>query len=129
MMDQQTKYNAVREALLGEISQASPGTRLPSQSELMKRFSVSYSTITRAIDELRNMGAIITQQGRGTFVANQSGAGRAQPKRTIGAALHWENWHFMGRILSSFFEEAAKAGWAVLLPQQPGIDFQTTVSA
>lgn len=41
---------------------------LPSELELCKKYSVSRSTITKALDELRNMNIIYTVQGSGSYV-------------------------------------------------------------
>jgi DNA-binding LacI/PurR family transcriptional regulator len=44
------------------------GEKLAPERELMKLHNVSYSTVTRAMAELRNDGLIQREQGRGTFV-------------------------------------------------------------
>lgn len=46
-----------------------PGDALPSYLELCKKFSVSYVTVKRGMDDLAAEGIIRQQNGRGTFVA------------------------------------------------------------
>jgi DNA-binding GntR family transcriptional regulator len=45
-----------------------PGDRLPSESQLCKYHGVSPMTVRRAINILAEQGAVIAEQGRGTFV-------------------------------------------------------------
>ncbi len=45
-----------------------PGDRLPSESQLCKFHDVSPMTVRRVINILVDQGAVITEQGRGTFV-------------------------------------------------------------
>lgn len=46
-----------------------PGERLPSVRQLSRDLVVNPNTIARAYTELEREGTIITQQGRGVFVA------------------------------------------------------------
>lgn len=45
-----------------------PGDQLPSEAQLVERYSVSPMTVRRAINLLVDQGAVIAEQGRGTFV-------------------------------------------------------------
>ncbi len=45
-----------------------PGARIPSESELCKRYHVSHMTVRRTIKLLSDQGVVDTFQGRGTFV-------------------------------------------------------------
>ncbi len=47
----------------------SPGFRLPSIREMAVGTKVSVITVKRAYHELENEGVIVTQQGKGSFVA------------------------------------------------------------
>lgn len=61
-------YKVIAQAVLsGTIT---PGHRLPSTRALSKEIGVSRITITIAYDKLSAEGYIVTQQGKGTFVAN-----------------------------------------------------------
>jgi len=46
-----------------------PGDRLPSVRQLSRDLVVNPNTIARAFTELEREGTIVTQQGRGAFVA------------------------------------------------------------
>lgn len=45
-----------------------PGSRLPSESELCKRYQVSPMTVRRSINALLDLGYVNTVQGSGTYV-------------------------------------------------------------
>ena len=49
----------------GELA---PGARLRSERDLAEHYGVSYGTIRRAMEVLRDRGLITTIHGRGTFV-------------------------------------------------------------
>ena len=63
-------YAQLVQILQGQIAagELRPGDRLPSESQLCKYHSVSPMTVRRAINILAEQGAVITEQGRGTFV-------------------------------------------------------------
>jgi len=46
-----------------------PGARLRAERDLAGHYEVSYGTIRRAMEVLRERGLITTIHGRGTFVA------------------------------------------------------------
>ncbi|MGK6315476.1 phosphonate metabolism transcriptional regulator PhnF [Neorhizobium sp. DT-125] len=48
------------------------GTQLPTEAEIMRRFGVGRHTVRRAIAELAEAGKVRVEQGRGTFVEEQS---------------------------------------------------------
>ena len=62
-------YHQVREALLKDIEALAPGTRLPTEKELMARFGVSRTTVREAVNEMARAGLIRRRSGSGTFVA------------------------------------------------------------
>ena len=49
----------------GELA---PGARLPAEKDLAAEYEVSYGTIRRAMDVLRERQLIVTMWGKGTFV-------------------------------------------------------------
>lgn len=67
-----TKYLAVYEDLARRLKDASPGDKLPSESELCREFDVSRITVRRAVEELIRDGLLVREQGRGTFVTQAS---------------------------------------------------------
>ncbi len=46
-----------------------PGARLRSERDLAEHYEVSYGTVRRAMEVLRERGLITTIHGRGTFVS------------------------------------------------------------
>jgi DNA-binding GntR family transcriptional regulator len=52
-----------------------PGARLRSERDLAEHYEVSYGTVRRAMEVLRERGLITTIHGRGTFVSAPSGSG------------------------------------------------------
>lgn len=46
-----------------------PGTQLPSVRELAVRLRINPNTVARAYMELERDGVVVTQKGRGTFIA------------------------------------------------------------
>ena len=47
-----------------------PGSKLPTLRDLAAMYSVSVSTIQRALDRVEERGLIVSSQGRGTFVVD-----------------------------------------------------------
>jgi GntR family transcriptional regulator len=63
----------LRDELLGEItnSQFPPGTKLPSEGELAKRFNVSRATVRDAVSALVEAGYVIRRRGSGSYVTER----------------------------------------------------------
>lgn len=53
-----------------------PGQKIPSQRELAVRMKLSRASLREALLTLEAIGLIVTQPGRGTFVAEMSSSGR-----------------------------------------------------
>lgn len=51
------------------LTQMSPGDQVPTEAELVQRFSVSRSTVRKAIQQLVDEGVLTRRQGKGTFIA------------------------------------------------------------
>jgi GntR family transcriptional regulator len=64
-------YMQVADDIAGRIERGElrPGDRLPPERELAGDYGVSYDTIRRAAEVLRERGLIRTVHGKGTFVA------------------------------------------------------------
>jgi GntR family transcriptional regulator of abcA and norABC len=58
-----------------EKGQLNPGDRLPSERKLAQVFQSNRTTVVRALDELRDLGVIISQRGSGRYI-NQTQWGR-----------------------------------------------------
>lgn len=61
----------VLDALTSDIREGrfKPGQRIPSESELCERHGVARETARRAVRVLRERGLVVTEWGKGTFVA------------------------------------------------------------
>lgn len=68
------KYIQVKEEILRWIitGQYAPHKKLPSENEIVKQFDMSRQTIRQALGELEQEGWLYKEQGKGTFVAEQS---------------------------------------------------------
>jgi DNA-binding LacI/PurR family transcriptional regulator len=64
------RYEKLKLLLKDKIleDQLSVGDRFYSQNVLMRKYNLSFVTVTRALKELEREGYLIRQQGRGTFV-------------------------------------------------------------
>lgn len=76
----QPKYDTVKEYLRVQILEDNIpfGSRLPSETELMKRFAVSRTTVRQALADLTSEGLVERRQGSGTYRLDPS---RRQQKR------------------------------------------------
>jgi GntR family transcriptional regulator, histidine utilization repressor len=65
-------YTHVKNYLMEGLSQGrwTPGSQMPSESELVQQFKVSRMTVGRAIRELQAEGFVTRVQGVGTFAAH-----------------------------------------------------------
>ncbi|WP_114210903.1 GntR family transcriptional regulator [Acidisarcina polymorpha] len=68
------KYKDILEKVQEDISSGryEPGQRLPSETELVRRYGASRMTVFRAMHELQTMGLVVRRVGSGTFVAQSS---------------------------------------------------------
>ncbi len=68
------KYLEIIESLRTEIGSGrfSSGARLPSEAELVRRFSVSRMTVVKAMQQLQQEGLLVRRPGSGTFAAGSS---------------------------------------------------------
>lgn len=64
------RYEKLKELLREKIieDKLQVGDRFYSQNELMKKYNLSFSTVTRALNDLEHDGYLVREQGRGTFV-------------------------------------------------------------
>jgi DNA-binding LacI/PurR family transcriptional regulator len=68
----QPKYQLIFESLKDGIlsGEYAQGARLPSENDLVRRFSVSRMTIVKAIKELQQIGLVVRRMGSGTYVSS-----------------------------------------------------------
>lgn len=101
----------LRDELLEEItsSQLKPGTKLPTEGELSKRFGVSRATVREAVRGLVEAGYVIRRRGSGSYVAER----RRMPHgldSTLSylAMIESAGAHAAMRVLDAVYEESAK---------------------
>jgi GntR family transcriptional regulator len=77
-------YDQIKEQIKGLIhaGQIKTGDQLPTIRELSVGLSVNFNTVALAYRDLVNEGVIITERGKGTFVASTPGAQEMQIIRT-----------------------------------------------
>ena len=76
-------YDQIKEQIKGLIhaSQIKTGDQLPTIRELSVELSVNFNTVALAYRDLVNEGVIITERGKGTFVASTPGIEEMQTIR------------------------------------------------
>jgi GntR family transcriptional regulator len=101
----------LRDELLEEIisSQLPPGTKLPTEGELSKRFGVSRATVREAVGGLVEAGYVIRRRGSGSYVAER----RRMPHgldSTLSylAMIESAGAHAGMRVLDAAFEQCSK---------------------
>ncbi|WP_283432979.1 GntR family transcriptional regulator [Neorhodopirellula lusitana] len=79
------RYRQIANELLSEIAGGmyQPTGKLPSETQLVKRFDVSRPTAARALRELQDQGLIERRAGSGTFVRHKP-AQRSEDQQVIG---------------------------------------------
>ncbi len=109
-------YHQVREALLTLIIDGGldEGSLIPTEREIGEKLQVSRITVRRAIDELVREGYLVTQQGKGTFVARPKIQRRLTHMKSFSEQM-LEEGHRPGSQLLSLRHEKATGYVASLL--------------
>jgi GntR family transcriptional regulator, arabinose operon transcriptional repressor len=81
----QPKYQIIFESLKEAIlaNEYTPGSRLPSENELVRRFGVSRMTVVKALKELQQLDLIGRRAGSGTYVKPRT----AEPGQLFGLLI------------------------------------------
>ena len=108
-------YEQITRQLRAKIvsGELAPGAALPSMRLLAKELRISVITTKRAYEELEREGLIVTQTGRGSFVAEVSGERlREEQRRAVekhfADAVHAAK---MGGLTAEEFIEIAKTAF------------------
>jgi len=103
-----------------------PGTKLPTEPHLARRFGVNRHTVRRALSVLQEDGQVSIEQGRGTFVAEQvAGYALAPGAHQVGSPFSTEmgrTGHNDGGELLHAEHQPATAKVAAALALRPGED-------
>lgn len=133
MEPQQAKplYAAIMEHLRQRITAGdwAEGTKLPSETSLIKEFEVSRTTARKALDDLEAEGYVTRSQGKGSFVAPMANWGRGTaapdgPPNTLALTVYeTEIARHQKPISKGFMQQALNLGYlAVLHGKVPGND-------
>lgn len=77
--DRRSVVLQLRDALRELIEEMEPGTRLPSENELVARFGVARGTIRESLKLIEQDGLVDVQHGRGRFVSAVADLGVNRP--------------------------------------------------
>ena len=84
-------YKKVKQNILEEIKGLERDSRLPSRTDLLKKYNVTRTTIERAISELIGEGVLYARDGSGTYVygGGKEAAGRGWEGGETGKVANW----------------------------------------
>ncbi|MGW2206341.1 GntR family transcriptional regulator [Streptomyces sp. NPDC001774] len=87
--DPRSAYAQVADDLRNQIAHGmlKAGQRLEGNAKLAERYGVAAMTVRHALDILRDEGLIVSQQGRGTFVASDPPTVEVEQSATMGGEL------------------------------------------
>ena len=94
-------WHQLGDALAAEIAagRLAPGSRLPTEAELVKRFGVSRFTVRQALGHLEARGLVRAEQGRGTFVHKGTLAYAISPRTRFSTNLIEQGFEPGGELL------------------------------
>jgi len=109
-------YATVKASLKQRIAQGGwqPGTRLPSERELVQQFGCARMTVRRALRELEEEGLIERRQGSGSFVAELHPISNLLRVRDIADEIA-ERGHVHGTRVLGLSQDAADAPLAAAM--------------
>jgi GntR family transcriptional regulator of arabinose operon len=114
----EVKYETVKQTLRNEIidGKYKINEKLPTESELMKRFDVSRYTIRRAVGDLENEHYIYRIQGGGMFVQDwQRDWSTTEKNKIIGViSTHMADYIFPS-IISGIDEIVSQRGYSLIV--------------
>lgn len=113
MRRKQTKSKDISEQLRQEIigGKFDATRKLPSEHQLMRRFSVARETVRAALKDLLDKKLVERRPGYGTFLADLAEMKAAQKFAMIVPDAYYP---FYGRICRGIEEAAKKHGWTIL---------------
>jgi GntR family transcriptional regulator len=109
-------YSQLKKVLLASIQTGrfQAGDLFPTEREICTKFQVSRITVRRAVDELAREGYLVTQQGKGTFVAQAKIRRPMTHLESFSAATVAEGHRPGSRLLSLRHEQASEPAASLL---------------
>lgn len=100
MSEAQPLYAKVKDHILGQIRSGAwaPGTRVPSENELVESFGISRMTANRALRELFAEGIVHRVPGVGTFVKETPARTSLMELRNIAEEIEQRGHRYASRI-------------------------------
>ncbi|MFT6154238.1 MAG: GntR family transcriptional regulator [Bermanella sp.] len=101
-MSHQPLYLQIKESLKKQIMDGdyAPYERMPSESELMKTFSVSRITVRQSLRDLHSEGLIFTSQGKGTFASKPKAMQDVKYLEGLSEAMTPKGYEATARLIS-----------------------------
>jgi GntR family phosphonate transport system transcriptional regulator len=95
-------WRMITRAIESEIAEGglAPGARLPTEAQLAARFEVNRHTVRRALEELQRSGLVRVEQGRGSFVAEDSLDYEIAPRTRFSEWIRSHNKEPSGKVLA-----------------------------
>jgi DNA-binding LacI/PurR family transcriptional regulator len=103
--------NRILTAIDSFISGLSPNDKVPNHIEFMRLLGAGERGVREALNELRRRGKIVSQQGRGTFLANPSHVPDIPPRRIIAVTTPDES--YFDRCIQVLFHNLATNGFSL----------------
>lgn len=96
-------YQVMKSDLTRMISggQLAPGSRVPSESELIARYKVSNTTARRCLDDLEQQGYLKRIRGKGTFVSDLASLLQQRQVAVLIRDFHTLSHPLVSRVLST----------------------------
>lgn len=111
------KYELVETSIRQDIidDRVSPGEKLPSESELCRRFSVSRNAVRQGIKKLAKEGWVETTRGVGTFCRSRMPSARLT--KTIAFVAYFASSYVFPEVIRGCDHVLYKNGFQLLLNQ------------
>lgn len=111
-------YQLILDELRSQIEQGtiSPGSRLPSFTEMRVKRGASQATMERVYNELEQDGLIVRERGRGTFVSYQNGRSKTGFIGFLGREfMYRDQFRHSAELVEGIEEVLHREGWRVAL--------------
>ena len=99
MTDAIPRWRQIADAMRAHVATQPPGSRLPTEAALSATHGANRHTVRRAIDSLTRAGLVRTEQGRGSFVAEDVLDYAVAPRTRFSEWVRRHNREPAGQIL------------------------------